>query len=315
MLPQFSAGLLKQFDRPVKRVSPITEFQYVGKAVTNITGLCRRLQGQDMDSSHQTGGRMNGAQRTVEVLNAAGAGDLVLLCDHASNHFPEPYEDGLGVSVASRTAHIAWDPGALGVAKALSTLLDAPLVHTSLSRLIIDCNREEDRADLIPVVSETTEIPGNRGLPADERAARLNLVHRPFHAAITSLLDQRKARGQESAVVSIHTYTPVYRGLARPWEIGLISDADRRLADPVLAGLRANGDLTVGDNEPYAPSDGVYYTVRRHGENRGLACLMIEIRNDELATPDAEVAWADRLAPLLKSAAYAVLASGEGVHA
>lgn len=258
-----------------------------------------------MGSNHQIGGMT----RAVEVVNADGAGAIVLLCDHASNHFPPPYDDCLGVSEKDKSAHISWDPGALGVAKFLSEALDAPLVHTTVSRLVIDCNREEQRADLVPSLSEVTEIPGNRDLTEEERAFRINLVHRPFHNAIDKLLSLRTERGLPSAVVSVHTYTPVYKGKQRPWEIGLISEKDRSLADPVLDGLKARGDLTVGDNEPYAPSDGVYYTVRRHGEDRSLPCLMIEIRNDEVATPEAEKHWADLLGPLLQSAADAALNS------
>lgn len=264
-----------------------------------------------MGSSHQIGGMT----RAVEVVNPDGAGDLVLLCDHASNFFPAPYDTCLGVTEADKMAHISWDPGALGVAKGLSERLDAPLIHTTISRLIIDCNREEERADLIPSVSEVTEIAGNKDLPADEREFRLNLVHRPFHKAIDKLLGLRAARGQASAVVSIHTYTPVYKGKGRPWEIGLIFENDRRLADEVSAGLNAEKSLCVGDNEPYSPADGVYYTVRRHGEERSLPCLMIEIRNNEVADAGAEARWAQRLAPLLQSAASTVLASQEGADA
>lgn len=264
-----------------------------------------------MGSSHQNGGMT----RAVEVLNAEGAGELVLLCDHASNHFPPPYDHCLGVSEDDKSAHIAWDPGALGVAKALSKALDCPLVYTTISRLIIDCNREEDREDLTPSLSELTEIKGNKDLSEEERRFRLDLVHRPFHDAIDRLLSFRGERGLPSAVVSVHTYTPVYKGEQRPWEIGLISENDRRLADPVLEGLSSHGGLTVGDNEPYAPSDGVYYTVRRHGENRSLPCLMIEIRNDEVTTSDEEQRWADLLGPLLKSAAQAALQTSGGEHA
>lgn len=243
----------------------------------------------------------------VEVENAGGPGSFVFVCDHASNLFPPPYDHCLGVSETDKSAHIAWDPGALGVARGLSERLGSPLVYTTVSRLIIDCNREEMRADLIPSRSETTEIEGNKNLSDEERAFRLNLAHRPFHEAIDRVIDERKERDLPTAVVSIHSFTPVYKGQHRPWEIGLISDSDRRLADPVIAGLKQSGNLTVGDNEPYAPSDGVYYTVSRHGERRHLPCLMIEIRNDEIATADEEARWADLLAPLLAQAAHAVL--------
>lgn len=243
--------------------------------------------------------------RAVTVENAEGKGPFVFVCDHASNFFPPPYDTSLGVSEADKLAHIAWDPGALGVAKGLAERLDAPLVYTTVSRLIIDCNREESRADLMPCLSETTPIDGNRDLSDDEKAFRLNLAHRPFHDDIDRILNRRKESGLPTAVVSIHSFTPVYKGESRPWEIGLISDKDRRLADPVIEDLRERGDLTVGDNEPYAPSDGVYYTIRRHGEDRELPCLMVEIRNDEVKTDAEETRWADILAPILLHVAEA----------
>ncbi|MEO1114673.1 MAG: N-formylglutamate amidohydrolase [Pseudomonadota bacterium] len=245
----------------------------------------------------------------VAIENAAGEGAFVFVCDHASNHFPPPYDQCLGVSETEKSAHISWDPGALGVAKGLSDRLDSPLVHTTISRLIIDCNRDEARDDLIPSLSETTEIAGNRDLPETEKSFRLDLVHRPFHKAIDEVIEARCARGLATAVVSVHSFTPVYKGRSRPWEIGLISDKDRSLAEPVLAGLETRGDLTVGDNEPYAPSDGVYYTIHRHGEDRQLPCLMIEIRNDEITTPDEERQWAELLAPLLARAMHTELAA------
>lgn len=241
----------------------------------------------------------------VAIANSRGTGPFVFVCDHASNFFPPPYDQCLGITDAEKRAHISWDPGALGVAKGLSERLDSPLVHTTISRLIIDCNREEDRGDLIPSLSETTEISGNKNLSDDEKSFRLNLVHRPFHDAIDQVISEREGRGLPTAVVSIHSYTPVYKGQNRPWEIGLISDRDRRLAEQVLADLKELGSLTVGDNEPYSPSDGVYYTLSRHGENRKLPCLMVEIRNDEITTPEEEERWAGLLAPLLQKAMQA----------
>lgn len=253
-----------------------------------------------------------GMSRAVAVENAEGRSPFVFVCDHASNFFPPPYDQSLAITEADKSAHIAWDPGALGVAKGLSQSLDAPLIYTTVSRLIIDCNREESREDLIPCLSETTEIAGNRNLPASEKAFRVSLVHRPFHEAIDKVLNQRKEEGLPTAVVSIHSFTPVYKGKSRPWEIGLISDTDRRLADPVLAALSSRGDLTVGDNEPYAPSDGVYYTIRRHGEDRGLPCLMIEIRNDELTSAAEEERWSGMLGPMLEKAAQVVMRDLQG---
>ncbi|MTI44520.1 putative N-formylglutamate amidohydrolase [Roseibium hamelinense] len=238
----------------------------------------------------------------VAVLNVDGNSPFVLLCDHASNRLPEPYDQCLGISQTDKMAHIAWDPGALGVSKHLSNLLDAPLVYSTLSRLIIDCNRHQNAADLIPSVSELTKIPGNADVPNTERARRIAMAYAPFHKAAEQVLARREAANKPVAVVSIHTYTPVYKGTARPWQIGLIHAEDKRLAQPALTALRRIPGLQVGDNEPYAPADGVYYTIKRHGQDRGHKCLMIEIRNDEVRTPEQEENWANILAAVLTEA-------------
>ncbi|WP_417675635.1 N-formylglutamate amidohydrolase [Roseibium sp.] len=244
---------------------------------------------------------VEGEDAPVVVDNPDGAGPFVLVCDHASNRMP-PVFGGLGLSDADREAHIAWDPGALGVSQELSRLLDAPLIHSTLSRLLVDCNRDQSAVDLIPEISEQTVIPGNQNLSPDERARRIALAHAPFHTAIDSVLDERHRLGRPTALVSVHTFTPVYKGVHRDCEIGLISDRDRRLADPALALLKKRSGWQVGDNDPYSPADGVYYTLTRHGENRGLVPLMIEIRNDKVKTPDAEKAWAQLLAGVLTDA-------------
>ncbi|NBN79122.1 N-formylglutamate amidohydrolase [Microvirga tunisiensis] len=234
----------------------------------------------------------------VSVENRNGSSDYVLVCDHASNFIPEAYGD-LGLSAEARVAHIAWDPGALGTAQEMARLLDAPLVYPRISRLIIDCNRDHAAHDLIPAISETTRIPGNENLGEEERKQRIALAHAPFHSAIETLVAERARAGKRSVIVSVHTYTPVYKGVARPWEIGIIADKDRRLGDAMIAALKAPGDLTVGDNEPYSPADGVYYTLTRHGEAHGRACAMIEIRNSDVATPEAEKQWGQRLGKIL----------------
>lgn len=237
----------------------------------------------------------------VNILNASGRGSFVLLCDHASNRMPPAFGD-LGLTAAERREHIAWDPGALGVSLELSRLLNAPLVYSTVSRLIIDCNRAETASDLIPTVSELTPVPGNKAISEDERTYRIAFAHQPFHCSIDTLVDDRLKKLQPTALVSIHTYTPTYKGTMRPWEIGLISDADRRLADPALRTLASETSFQVGDNEPYSPSDGVYYTLERHGRSRELMSLMIEIRNDEVTTPEDEAKWARLLARVLTSA-------------
>ena len=233
----------------------------------------------------------------VAVENLDGRGAFVLVCDHASNRLPECYGT-LGLNATALRSHIAWDPGALGVARAMSRRLDAPLLYATVSRLVIDCNRPLDAPDLIATVSETTAIPGNADMDAGERARRIEEVYEPYHAAISRCLNARAARRHPTAVVTVHSFTPVYRGVARPWPVGIVFDRDRRLADRLIEGLRAEG-LNVGINEPYSPADRVYSTLSRHVEARGLASAMIEIRNDEIATPQAQQAWGERLARLL----------------
>ncbi|MTH99822.1 N-formylglutamate amidohydrolase [Roseibium sp. RKSG952] len=259
-----------------------------------------------MDSGKSTSGPV----APVALVNESGNSPFVLVCDHASNRLPSPYDQTLGLSVADKQAHIAWDPGALGTALHMSALLDAPLVHSTISRLVIDCNRDTAAHDLIPALSERTEIPGNVNLSREERARRIALAHAPFHGAIEQLINDRLAQGTETVVVSVHTYTPVYKGIRRQWEIGLIYDRDASLAFPALEALRRDPALTVGDNAPYSPRDGVYYTLRRHGEDRGLKALMIEIRNDEVARPEQERLWGEKLAAVL-SEALAAAKAGE----
>ncbi len=231
----------------------------------------------------------------VTVERADGAGPLVLVCDHASNEIP-PGFSALGVPSAVMTTHVAWDPGALQVAQAIAAATGSPLVYPRATRLLLDCNRTPEAPGSIVARSEDTEVPGNRDLALDERLARVRRIYTPFHAAIDAVIDRRLARGQATAVIAIHSFTPVYHGKARPWDVGVLYDRDRRLADRLLASLKADGDIVVGDNEPYAPRDGVYHTLGRHAEARGLPSVMIEIRNDRLADGAGQAAWAQRLA-------------------
>jgi predicted N-formylglutamate amidohydrolase len=240
--------------------------------------------------------------RPVAVVeNALGSSPILLICEHASNHIPQRYGD-LGLTEAERESHIAWDPGALGVARGLSRLLDAPLVHASVSRLVLDLNRDPSAPDSIVAVSEATAVPGNRDLPAAERARRVEEVYRPFHGATEKLLEARRIAGPVAAVVSVHSFTPVYRGVPRPWHVGLIFDRDDRLARRVGAALGRDPALVLGLNEPYSPRDRVFHTLERHAERRGLAPLMIEIRNDLVRTADQQETWSGRLAPLIEEA-------------
>jgi len=241
----------------------------------------------------------------VREENPDGAGPFVIVCDHASNLFPQEY-DFLGLSPDLRRAHIAWDPGALPVSYGLSTMLDAPLLWPEASRLIVDCNRDPDAPDLILAESEGRPVPGNRELHEGERIRRLASVHVPYHRAIDAALTRRAAERRPTAVVAVHSFTPVYLGKSRPWHIGIVFDEDRRLADPMVAALRTDEAITVGVNQPYSPADRVYYTLTRHARPRGLPAVMIEIRNDLIADEAGQQAWAGRLGAILASLAAVV---------
>ena len=231
---------------------------------------------------------------TVRVTNPGGSSPFVFTCDHASNFLPAEFGT-LGLPAEDLSRHIAWDPGALPVARRMAEALDATLVETGISRLVIDCNRPLDAPDLVPPVSETTIIPGNAGLSDKQRAERVALSWRPFHDTIAEIVDKRLALGQETRLVSVHSFTPVYKGKSRPWHIGIIHDEDRRLAAPLISALRRLAGVTVGVNEPYSPADRVYFTLERHARSRGLACAMIEIRNDEISGETGQRKWADML--------------------
>jgi predicted N-formylglutamate amidohydrolase len=239
------------------------------------------------------------AEPVARTDNPDGSFPALLICEHASNRLPPDYGT-LGLSPAERDSHVAWDPGALAVARHLADRLDAPLVHATISRLVIDLNREPEAPDSICVLSERTRVPGNADLTAAERAHRVATVYEPFHATIEDVLSRRLQTTR--AVVSIHSFTPVYREVARPWHVGLIHDADERLARHVAAGLRREQGLVIGLNEPYSPADRVFHTLERHAVRRGLAPLMIEIRNDLIRDADQQASWASRLAPLIEEA-------------
>jgi predicted N-formylglutamate amidohydrolase len=229
----------------------------------------------------------------------AGRSPILLLCDHASNFIPDIF-GALGLTQDSLASHFAWDPGAAGVTRHISALLDCPAILASASRLLIDCNRDPGDWDSIVEMGEATPIPGNVGLSPAQRAARAVAYHTPFHDCIDAA--RIAGAGWLKAMVSIHSFTPVYRGEQRPWQIGLVHNQDHRIAHSLAQRLRADRGLTIGDNEPYGPGDGVYYTLTRHAERHGLAALMIEIRNDLVATEAGQSAWAQRLAPMLLDA-------------
>ncbi|MFV1592260.1 N-formylglutamate amidohydrolase [Phaeobacter sp. JH20_36] len=249
----------------------------------------------------------------VEIWNAAGTGDVLVLCEHASNHIPARYE-GLGLSEDDRASHAAWDPGALAVAKGLSVALDAPLVASRVSRLVYDCNRPPEAASAMPAKSELIDVPGNRDLDAAARAERVDSVYTPFCAAVAQVIADRRAAGRETMLVTVHSFTPIFYGTPRSVEIGILHDADSRLADAMLEATPALPDRQIERNAPYGPQDGVTHSLVLHGQNNGLANVMIEVRNDLLQTPEQEAAMTDELLCLLRPALSA-LTSKEAANA
>ncbi len=239
----------------------------------------------------------------VIVVRPDTASPFLLVCDHAGNRIPQKLGT-LGVSEAHRRRHVAWDVGAAEMAQRVSELLDAPLVLQSYSRLVIDCNRNPEVESAIPLVSETTEIPGNRDLDPREVEARIAEIFRPYHERIAAMMDARASAGRPTILVALHSFTPYYEGLgARPWHIGILYNRDDRLPGIMLELLGAEPGLTVGDNEPYRISDKTDYTIPVHGERRGVVHVEIEVRHDGLETGEDQLTWAERLARLLQNAA------------
>ena len=234
--------------------------------------------------------------KAVDVWNPEGRAPVVFVCEHASNFFP-PEFDALGLDAAAQVSHIAWDPGALAVAKGLADRFDAPLVHACASRLLYDCNRPPEAADAIPARSELTDVPGNIDLNADQRAARVARFYDPFRAKLAEVLDAQNP----AAMITLHSFTPVYKGQARAVELGILHDDDARLADAMLAHADETKMVTLR-NEPYGPADGVTHTLKLHAMARGIANVMIEIRNDLLVTEAQQDAVTDDLCRMIRAA-------------
>ncbi len=231
---------------------------------------------------------------TVEGDPACG---MIFLCDHAENRLPARYGT-LGLPVEEFERHIAYDPGAGAVTRGLARRLGAPAVLTTFSRLLIDPNRGEDDPTLIMRLSDGAIVPGNHHVDAGERARRLALYHAPYHAEVERTIERSIAAGTVPLLVSIHSFTPVWRGRGRPWQIGILWDADPRLARPLIEALAADPDLVVGDNEPYSGAlirDSMY----RHGTRRGLAHGLIELRQDLISDTAGADQWVERLAPIM----------------
>ncbi|MDE4134859.1 N-formylglutamate amidohydrolase [Phaeobacter sp. QD34_3] len=247
----------------------------------------------------------NAQEEAVEVFNADGAGEVVILCEHASHHIPERYQ-GLGLAETDRTSHAAWDPGARAVSLDLAKALDAPMVASRISRLVYDCNRPPEASSAMPEQSEVIAIPGNVGLSPDAREERVQSVYTPFCTAVSQLLAARKAAGRDTLLVTMHSFTPVYFGAPRAVEIGILHDSDSRLADAMLAEAQRLPHRRIARNDPYGPEDGVTHSLQLHGIKHGLANVMIEVRNDLLRSAEDEARMAEELLTLLRPALAAL---------
>jgi predicted N-formylglutamate amidohydrolase len=245
----------------------------------------------------------------VRELRESGASDFLLTADHAGRMIPRRL-GRLGLPDSELDRHIAWDIGIAGVTELLSEALDAAAVLQVYSRLVIDCNRNPSVASSMPEVSETTPIPGNVGLSDADRAARVREIFTPYHARIAALLDARAAARRRTVLVAMHSFTPVFKGESRAVQVGVLFNRDARLASALLALLRAEGDIVVGENAPYAVSDTSDYGVPVHGEKRGLPHVEIEIRQDLIVDVQGQAAWAARFSRLLPAADAALREAG-----
>jgi predicted N-formylglutamate amidohydrolase len=234
----------------------------------------------------------------AEIIPGATGSGALILCDHASNAVPPDLGD-LGLPEAEFRRHIAYDIGAAAVTRSLARHLNAPAILTRFSRLIVDPNRGRDDPTLVMRLSDGAVVPGNARLDEAGIRRRIARFYDPYDAAIGAAIGRALQSGHPPCIVSVHSFTPLWRGRPRPWHVGLLWDADDRFARPLLDGLRAEGGLVVGDNEPY---DGALAgdTVDRHATARGLANALIEVRQDLIASDEGAEEWAARFARLLK---------------
>jgi predicted N-formylglutamate amidohydrolase len=246
----------------------------------------------------------------VTVRNANGRSPFFLVADHAGNAVPRALHR-LGVSGGEYQRHIAWDIGIAAVAALMADGLDAILVVQNYSRLVIDCNRPPGVETSIPAISELTPVPGNVGLSDSRAAARVREIFQPYHDRIDAELDRRRAAGRATALVALHSFTPVFKGTSRPWHAGVMYNRDPRFAGILIAALKREAGLIVGDNEPYSVTDATDYTIPVHGERRGLHHVAIEVRQDLIADETGQRAWSVLLARRLAEA-YRELTKGSG---
>ena len=235
----------------------------------------------------------------VEVLRAGAPSPFFLTCEHAGHVFPQRLGT-LGLGPEDLTRHITYDIGAAAVARSLSRRLDAHLVLQTYSRLVVDCNRSPDAADFIVTLSEDTPIPGNHAVTEQQAKVRADEIFHPYHDTIATALDERESSERITVLIAVHSCTPVFHGVSRPWHVGVLHEHDPRFAKILLELLAGEGHLCVGDNEPYYMTSDKDYAVPVHGQNRGLPHVELEIRQDLIVTPEGQEEWAEFLAGILR---------------
>lgn len=235
------------------------------------------------------------------VFNEQGKAPLLLLCDHASKAVPQALGD-LGIPASELARHIGWDIGGLDAAIELAKALDAPLVSSGYSRLVIDCNRWPGGEGSTPEVSDKTVVPANKGLTKEQVDARAEACFWPYHREVDRLLDAMSEGGRQVCMLVMHSFTPSMNDFDRPWHVGVLWNDDPRLPEPLLAALRRDESLVVGDNEPYSARDPYEYTLTAHAQPRALPHCSLEVRQDLIGTTEEAQAWGRRLAPAISSA-------------
>jgi len=269
---------------------------------------------------------LGSGETACATINKAGTGPLVLVCEHASAYIPK-YFNGLGLTDEIKNSHIAWDPGAFELAKCLSSKFDAPLVHSNISRLVYDCNRNTGEASAMTARSELFDVPGNVEISSSETQARIEQIYNPFSIALDKVITEKKSSVAEPSVaepsgaepsiaapllVTIHSFTPVYFGQKRNVEIGILHSSDSQLADEMLSLAPMFNDIKIERNQPYGPADGVAHTLEEHGIKNNLPNVMIEVRNDLLADSEGVKRICDVLFQLISQSQPKITATTSG---
>lgn len=242
---------------------------------------------------------------SVGILNQHSDSPYIFICDHGNNAIPIALAK-LGLDDENLRKHIAYDLGALQVATLLAKRFNAPLIWQNYSRLVVDCNRQLDHPQLIPLLSDHIMIPGNKGFLEKDYRRRVSAIFLPYHDQIRQIIEARCDRNLETTLISIHSFTPIMDNYERPWHIGVLSAEDKRLANPIIAYLKNKTDYTIGENQPYE-IDSKDYTIPEHAIKRSLLNVLIEIRQDLIDTIESQELWSKIISDALSTAKKLVL--------